>query len=630
MSNSLAGDKSTSGKATHVCLRPRRDSAKSVDTAVRVEKIKRKQKRTENQQKAKCDFIHSWLKQSEKLSTQRSATEIKQDGITFQIQGVNALSKENTDQGATCDKIALNSWEQVSSFISTDDLEKHMADKIESDLEHQDYESSSHASPPKLVPIATTEAEKGAQLRSPESLTKTEQRFENMIQKFKERYDNNDQKVVFEMFESTLRRVLNVQKTVIEVKKTQESLDGKLQEIKTELKKDLCTNSAKIGSLVSEKEILDLRIDKVCEQMQDISSGVIFNESKLDNLKYKVGVIETGMNKGTMTLKNLEDDTEGADVKGQIDQFIKDKLQIREGLDLISAYRIGKIESGTNRPVRFKLLDPNDVAIIFQNIENLKGVKNGAGEAYNLSEHLTERDLEIKNHYRDLKQENRNLPALYQKDLRLKNNQIKCDGKKVPKMVNSPTLKDSMYLTDDQKDDYSAVKMWEGETLEVETSKFTAYAIETDSFEVIRSAYKLLRNRHLKAAHIMCGYRLFGKSFPTLQNYSDDGEYGGGRAILGVLKEQKLFNTAVFVVRYRDHINIGSKRFDAIRDATTNVLAEIIPSANRGQMEQDQKTVKALNDAAYTFKPKYRPAGIRGRGRGGGPGYRTRSQTSKD
>ena len=344
-----------------------------------------------------------------------------------------------------------------------------------------------------------------------------------------------------------------------------------------------------------------------------------------------MGVIETGMNKGTMTLRNLENDIEDADVKDQVDCFIKEKLQIREGLDLISAYRIGKKEDRVNRPIRFKLLDPNDVAIIFQNIDNLKGVKNGAGEAYNLSEHLTEKDLETKNHYRDLKQENRNLPALYQKNLRLKNNEIKCDGKKVPKMVNPPTLKDAMHLTDEQKEDYSMVKMWEGETVEVETSKFTAYAIETDDFEVIRSAYKLLRNKHLKAAHIMCGYRLFGKSFPTLQNYSDDGEYGGGRAILGVLKEQKLFNSAVFVVRYRDHINIGSKRFEAIRDATTNVLAEITPNANRGQLEADQKTVKALNDAAYTCKPKYRPAGIRGRGgRGGGPGYRTRSQTNRD
>ena len=129
-------------------------------------------------------------------------------------------------------------------------------------------------------PLQPMNRKKRVQPRSPESTTKTEQRFENMIQKFKERYENNDQKVIFEMFESALRRVLNVQKTVLEVKKTQETLEGRIQEMKTEMKtemkKDLMTNSTKIESLVSDKETIDLRIDKVCEQMLDISSGVLF------------------------------------------------------------------------------------------------------------------------------------------------------------------------------------------------------------------------------------------------------------------------------------------------------------------------------------------------------------------
>ena len=69
MSNSVAGEKVSPAKSTtRVGLRLRRDSAKSVDSAVRADKLKRKQKKTECQQAAKCDFIHSWLKQSEKTN----------------------------------------------------------------------------------------------------------------------------------------------------------------------------------------------------------------------------------------------------------------------------------------------------------------------------------------------------------------------------------------------------------------------------------------------------------------------------------------------------------------------------------------------------------------------------------
>ena len=104
MSNSLAGDKPTSEISTRVNLRPRRDSAKSVDTAVRAEKIKRKQKKAESQQKAKCNFIHSWLKQSEKQSIQANATEIQQDGITFQIQKCECYIKESLKLRKFCER----------------------------------------------------------------------------------------------------------------------------------------------------------------------------------------------------------------------------------------------------------------------------------------------------------------------------------------------------------------------------------------------------------------------------------------------------------------------------------------------------------------------------------------------
>ena len=50
-----------------------------------------------------------------------------------------------------------------------------------------------------------------------------------------------------------------------------------------------------------------------------------------------------------------------------------------------------------------------------------------------------------------------------------------------------------------------------------------------------------LKSLHASATHIMCGYRLFGIKHHELQDYSDDGETYGGRAVLEPAKSYESF-----------------------------------------------------------------------------------------
>ena len=96
----------------------------------------------------------------------------------------------------------------------------------------------------------------------------------------------------------------------------------------------------------------------------------------------------------------------------------------------------------------------------------------------------------------------------------------------------------------------------------------------------------------------MCGYRLYGKEMHILQDFSDDGEWGGGRKILEVLKKQGVFNLAVFVVRVHDGPNLGKERFDIIENVTELLLSDMNRTLNYGQRFDDRALFQALKKAA--------------------------------
>ena len=61
--------------------------------------------------------------------------------------------------------------------------------------------------------------------------------------------------------------------------------------------------------------------------------------------------------------------------------------------------------------------------------------------------------------------------------------------------------------------------------------------------EQVNEAYLAIAKEHLSATHIMLGFRIFGSQFYNLQDYCD----AGGRAILNVLKDMKIWNTVIYI-----------------------------------------------------------------------------------
>lgn len=92
----------------------------------------------------------------------------------------------------------------------------------------------------------------------------------------------------------------------------------------------------------------------------------------------------------------------------------------------------------------------------------------------------------------------------------------------------------------------------------IEKSRFITYSAHAESEEKARDFLKKIRGEHPAATHVC--YAFIADKQGNLMRFSDDGEPQGtaGMPILEVIKNKKLYETAVAVVRYFGGIKLGA------------------------------------------------------------------------
>lgn len=92
----------------------------------------------------------------------------------------------------------------------------------------------------------------------------------------------------------------------------------------------------------------------------------------------------------------------------------------------------------------------------------------------------------------------------------------------------------------------------------IEKSRFIGYCAHIESEEEARSFIADVRKKHSLCSHVC--YAFISDKVGNLQRFSDDGEPQGtaGIPILEVLKNKKLFETVVAVVRYFGGVKLGA------------------------------------------------------------------------
>ena len=225
------------------------------------------------------------------------------------------------------------------------------------------------------------------------------------------------------------------------------------------------------------------------------------------------------------------------------------------------------------------------------------------GYFYSIDEQLTEHNLELKRRIKVIVRENHQMPTNHQLDIESRKGKLIIDGTEYSKVVDPPKAKEVLLASHDQKDEFRLMSVQQGDTKSHGGSKFIDYVSFVKSFEEVKKAYLKIKDANMCAAHIMCGFRLFGQSFHVKQDYSDDGEVGGGTTILAKLKELGV-NIAVFVARYYDGVHIGKRRFELILDIIDGTLGKLRHSLDYGQNENNPGLLKSLRRAVKKSLPQ--------------------------
>lgn len=221
---------------------------------------------------------------------------------------------------------------------------------------------------------------------------------------------------------------------------------------------------------------------------------------------------------------------------------------------------------------------------------------NQKGGKYFVAEHLPEEMNESRRRANKLFSENKRKQPSHKMDMNFSKGRLFINEEQYTKSVYAPTVKDLIKPTEALFNRADEIDIIKGKTTKSNLSRFTSYAAAVESFEDIQAAFTKLRMKFADATHISCAYRLPGANTPQNQDYVDDGEFGCGRTMLKVLKDEQYTNMVVFIVRYYGGKHLGVARYKIFRELAAQAIKTLINTRKKEEENQRGPAVEPLPD----------------------------------
>lgn len=161
-------------------------------------------------------------------------------------------------------------------------------------------------------------------------------------------------------------------------------------------------------------------------------------------------------------------------------------------------------------------------------------------------------------------------------DMAFQKGDLLVQGKRYEPPIAPPTIRQLVLpSTEEQRIDEN-IEIFEGATRDQNDSIFVGYAARVKKMEQVEGAYREVRRAHPDATHVMCAFRFPGENPTKSFGMADDGENGGARRILAKINQEKMYNIAVYVVRYYGGTNLGPDRFSFIETVALSAISELL------------------------------------------------------
>ena len=95
----------------------------------------------------------------------------------------------------------------------------------------------------------------------------------------------------------------------------------------------------------------------------------------------------------------------------------------------------------------------------------------------------------------------------------------------------------------------------------MEGSRFQGFAAQVHNINDVRRVYKHFKIKYARYSHVMMAYRLPGTNKAYDEDYYDHSEYGGGRRLYRILKNEELYSVMLLVARDMGPKMLGPDRF---------------------------------------------------------------------
>lgn len=338
----------------------------------------------------------------------------------------------------------------------------------------------------------------------------------------------------------------------------------------------------KVSTKVSEIEVahnamdkqvgaIHKKLDEYDEKLESMTRIMIKQEQMFNELYAKHNDSQArAMNRNILIHSLVEKKNENC--VWLVKEFFKKEMKIQEDIRIKVAHQIGR---GSDRPVVVKLKFPNDKGIIFKHIPELHRKKNSKGKSFFVSEQLPEEYAERKRQHNYIKKLNSKLPEEQRVDMSFKKGQLMVRNEPFIPDIEPPSVRQLLQPTTPEVEKMCEMALVEGDEEEQDNSQFVGYAVRAKSVEQVNAAYTRVRKHHLEATHVMCAYKIPNTDSSKMEGMVDDREFGAGRHLLSLIKDQAEDNLAIFAVRYYGGKHLGPNRFNYIKQVALSAIQEL-------------------------------------------------------
>lgn len=361
-----------------------------------------------------------------------------------------------------------------------------------------------------------------------------------------------------------------------------------------------------MANLVENARGVDSRIQTMMEenvQLRDeveILKGVVHKLSnQLETANSKINGLVAKSMEDNLIFTGILQDVPKKNPRRQLHQFFNDELGMSDirDKDLLSVFRLGQPNSNKARAI-VAHCTPELRRYIMINAPILKHRRNSNGEKFyinqQLPEAISEKNREIRQTIKDRRGLEENLPQDAKSKFLVKKDKLYVNGQLMRKKIVPPKVQD-LFPDEKEQEAISAIKMRFFHTTPEAGSQFKVAVLKTESFNILNKAYVKLFQNYPTADHIAVAAMIKGE-----EAFQDNSEFGSGFRMLRSIKQAKMENIAVFLIRYYGGSNLGPRRFTIITDLVNAALEKVSTFQRSGHSADSEPSSPSANQNSPT------------------------------